>query len=1228
MEEFLSCRERKFVELRQQLDDLGYLQPLPLDALLLVERLVNDLLHTTDRLSHYKEQWQKSQKEYQDFKSRAERYVELYEKIKQECCYLKSKLSSQIEDADKEELRLRQKVFLLEDENSKYRIVNHEYLSKIRNLEKCLSEKNHRISHLQSENLMASKASTGIYKKDKYKKLPKVEIVHPNLLNRKFKDINITTEPKIKEADLINMKSVADARADSLMKELSDMKSRNECLQEKMKSLRNQVIEQEKEIYCLKLKSVTTNSLKFAENEPKMCYKNSFIHSSMANDFSSLEKQNKDLRAQLKEALDKQHEAMEQAVKLADRNKDLEKELHDIDRMALAVESECQVSLKEKGERLSKIQERLESSIVRIHTLEQEILELKHKNADLKQQLDNNNKGKRSSQNNAEVVLEEKKKEVTKLNENVKDLTEKVDHLTHTIRGQKQRILELEGKLLENASAWKKDRGQVSSGRSGDYQERSRASPTESSSSNKAQSTEEARIKFTGAYTSPEAQQRDFSEDLCAAQNDVKRLEEELTALRKQLQVETELHENEKARLEEKIAEADKRLRKLQSEQRELSNGHGSLRSIIHRHESTIARLEESLKNSQSDYQKEKNLNNQLKTLQEQTERALVDAQSKLSQFASEQNVMQERMKGSEENSLKVSKEAKLQKVELNKLRDSLVQLDRDKDSLMIKIDEKTERIVGLENELKAKNSRIAQLEHAVAEMKKKMDVTIDESVLRDHERRNLQQEIDRLQQELSICKSQKENAIRENRRIQDDLASLTNDCRISHRELEESRREVEDLKLQLQGYVDEVRRTEELLARKEEERNDLLEQFRSLSAEASVLESTNHSLESETTDARMQLRLTNERVMDLERQLDDSHSLIRGYEQQISTLTRQVATFEMQFRSFEEQKTRLEADLSASRDLCRKLDGQKEQLTARISSSSSDKASIEKEASKLRKDFEKLQSTIESNNERITMLESKLLRKEKECLEEQMTNEELKQEVSHLKDNVLSLEKKLENEMSEVHKYQKKALEYGSKLGQTEKETDDPVRYGKTVKSRASTFPPKTHSRVPKKQDSKDSAQVIKTCIRTDSKVSVAQENTGRSVAPLEWTPPSSAARSSFTVIHNLPSVHIEYEKFPCTNINSSQGKPRNKCHTSSSAISTGDGQKSSQGSETYRVGEDGASNTNEAAETLSSIPPRLRWHGTLPSGSEISVAVDEKEDEEDLLIRLDSPTNSYFSG
>jgi len=54
-----------------------------------------------------------------------------------------------------------------------------------------------------------------------------------------------------------------------------------------------------------------------------------------------------------------QREAEERAGTLAKRNKQLEKELHDVDQMALAVEAECNSTIKESSARAEKYQVRM-----------------------------------------------------------------------------------------------------------------------------------------------------------------------------------------------------------------------------------------------------------------------------------------------------------------------------------------------------------------------------------------------------------------------------------------------------------------------------------------------------------------------------------------------------------------------------------------------------------------------------------------------------------------------------------------------------------------------------------------------------------------------------------------------------------------------------------------------------------------------------------------------------
>jgi len=61
-----------------------------------------------------------------------------------------------------------------------------------------------------------------------------------------------------------------------------------------------------------------------------------------------------------------------------------------------------------------------------------------------------------------------------------------------------------------------------------------------------------------------------------------------------------------------------------------------------------------------------------------------------------------------------------------------------------------------------------------------------------------------------------------------------------------------------------------------------MLNHFRSLSLEATVLENSNHSLESEAAEAKAALQTARHQIADLERQLTDAECLIKGYETQV----------------------------------------------------------------------------------------------------------------------------------------------------------------------------------------------------------------------------------------------------------------------------------------------------------------------------------------------------------
>ncbi|KAK9721231.1 LAIKA domain [Popillia japonica] len=211
---------------------------------------------------------------------------------------------------------------------------------------------------------------------------------------------------------------------------------------------------------------------------------------------------------------------------------------------------------------------------------------------------------------------------------------------------------------------------------------------------------------------------------------------------------------------------------------------------------------------------------------------------------------------------------------------------------------------------------------------------------------RNATADTNRVQQDLEAAIRARDMAYQENRRLQDDLAACVADNKRTKTDLDIARRQVDDLKRQLQHYVAEVKRTEDLISQKEIERTEMLDHFRSLSQEATVLETNNHSLETEAAESKVQLSVALDHVADLERKIESQETMIRGYEQQLSDLTSQIARMEMQIAQQTSTNDKLEAELSSVKDLCVKLDKQKDSLMKQLDDNEVSKTKEEEPAS------------------------------------------------------------------------------------------------------------------------------------------------------------------------------------------------------------------------------------------------------------------------------------------
>ncbi|XP_035738114.1 centrosomal protein of 135 kDa-like isoform X5 [Vespa mandarinia] len=1122
----------RYKTVRKRLDSLGYQQALSLDVLPLIERLLADLIQTTESLKHFKTVAQENIEACTQLQLIIDPYKCDNARLVQECNQLHLDLIETEEAYQKQIKDLKKQVYKLECECNDLQLVSSRNLQKIKDLETESAKKSKKILDLQGKCLKPIISNIGIGNKKRPCYPLRRPVIEAEPLPKTGSSNSTLPSTHAVEPKILDLLSMADHRMSCLSHEVTKLKGELSLQTDNVYTLQNQLTTKEKEI--IRLKKLLEGGRPYsAVAKDCLCKKVDKIHvvshdTDENNDLKILLQNKQELEQQLKEAVNKQHEAMSQAMKLAERNEELEKELRDIDHIALSVEADCNSAVKENNRRVYRLQEKLEDVMEQVHILESELAVKRREVQELTADLEACKLEKRNIQRTLESTLEEKKKITNKINQLTiieKSLNDEIERLSKENECQKQDIIQLQytNKVLKEQLDTEvacgddlkqlREKGEKNDQNRGKKSMGNRTNVEDSECSSFSQEINIDREEYKSIYkedevnklvnndrTSDNMRKLIIEKDLQIdnLQQSIKQLENERDYYRNECNCLKQKDENsnkdnvmlDSLELERDTARAD--VQRLTEERDVLYERlKGTQRGTVNGYEDQLEDLQEELRRTKQELTVQRTQFFQLRALQDQTDQALGDVQGQLTQSETELNKAIDRNRNMEQQHLQLDDQVKELKQEINNLHTNMAHLDREKDQLLMVLDEKTEKIVNLERELIHKEQQANSMEQQMRDLQHKNDfsrcfwnwckvlslrtrcfceyriakcvsgrlcgswwtsafcyrsttscgwtqfhsfwtrICIDQSAEYERQFRSLQLEVKNVQRQLETSNTDRENAIQENRRLQDDLAAVMCEVRNLQHELESCRAESYDLKRQLQTYVSEVRRAEEMLNRKENERTEMLNHFRSLSLEATVLENNNHSLESEAAEARGALQTARDRLIDLERQLVDKDCLIRGYETQISELTQNVASMETQLRQQTEQRQRAEADLSAVRDLCIKMDQQKDSLMQQLEDKDVTKTQYETQLVRLRTEQNVIQDQIDRDRATIERLETLLDQARQESIKVQTTNQELQNEMSRLKQKISELQTTLSAESLELRQYQNQAAEYSKQISE-----------------------------------------------------------------------------------------------------------------------------------------------------------------------------------------------------
>ncbi|XP_068870164.1 centrosomal protein of 135 kDa isoform X2 [Aphelocoma coerulescens] len=1018
--------ERRFINLRKRLDQLGYRQSLGVESLPLVEKLFSDLVHTTESLRKSKLSSGKTEKECSNYDTILEPYKTENARLTRENNDLHLEILKLKEHSDRHVKDLKASLRRVEHETSDLKFLNNQYIHKIKMLEKETKAKTEKIQQLQERNLQAVVQTPGGRKKSipfRRQRMQIDQLVPPS-------GVSAYPVPQPEDPYIADLLQVADNRIQELQSEVTELQEKLETSECGMKNYSKQVEIRDKEIerLTLALDGGRSHEVLSLESRTKS---NEKLISHLNLQIEYLQQKNKELENRIEDLLD-----TEQNVTSEKEIERKHSEIQDLQETITRLKSDL-CSCHKENERLNeellgKTDDKVNLELL-LNQLQQEKQRLIEKTENLERK-------------ERELVLEIERmrldcgialgdKSPSRLDAFVKTLEDDRDYYKRELEYLQKMIKRRPSpsrrtaEKSEELKSISRERDELRS-----MLDRFEKHMIEIQSNVKLLTAERDRLNVLYEQSLSElnrmrreakhnlVSQSHMEEEKDIALTDFRRLKAENESLGEKLKIHQEAANLEKSKLQHDISELENNMQGLEIEKCELRTTVSILKERISYLENELKLKSSKLAQTSDDSSQFKAEICSLQLLNDQLQRSVEDLQHRLSLKKDELQTAHEEIVKLKEIIDSLNQRSTSQDEAVSVLRSTISVLDKEKDSLQETVDEKTERIACLDDNLANKEKTIAHLRLTLSELESSTDQMQNMLSSRDREIASLHRQLDTSQLELAEMERVKEMALKENRRLQDDLATMARENQAVSTELEDAIREKEEMKTRVHNYITEVSRFETLIASKEKENQELLEKFRMLHTQAEDWEMKAHQAEGESSSMRLELlsvdtdrRHLRERVEFLEKEIQGHIVAHQVYESQMSSITKNVSRLEEDLKRENQDKATVLADLTSVRELCVKLEASKELLARQLTSKSMDCERVLGELEDIKSEVELLKKQLSSERLTVQNLETLLATSRDKEFQNQLTSQEKDTEIQLLKDKLTLAESKLSSNNREV---------------------------------------------------------------------------------------------------------------------------------------------------------------------------------------------------------------------
>ncbi|XP_064440589.1 centrosomal protein of 135 kDa isoform X2 [Mirounga angustirostris] len=909
-----AAAERKYINIRKRLDQLGYRQTLTVECLPLVEKLFSDLVHTTESLRKSKLSTVKAEKESANFDFVLEPYKLENARLIKENNELYLELMKLREQSGQHIKELKTTLKKCARETADLKFLNNQYVHKLKLLEKESKAKNERIQQLQEKNLHAVVQTPGGKKRSIAFRRQRMQIDEPVPPS----EVSSYPVPQPDDPYIADLLQVADNRIQELQLEVHQLQEKLAMMESGLRDYTEQIELREREIERLSVALDSGRSPDILSLETRNKTNEKLIaHLNIQVDF--LQRANKDLEKHIQELMETKETVTTEVVNLSNKNEKLCQELTEIDQLAQQLERHKEEVLETADKELEEAKKEIKRKLSEMRDLEETMAKLQ-----LELNLCHKEKERLSDEllikSDLETVVHQLEQEKQRLNKKMesfavteRELTLEVERmrLEHGIKRRDKSPSRLDTFLKgieEERDFYKKElerlqhiiqRRSCSINYStrekipifktlekGDYNSEIHLITRERDELQRMLERFEKHMEDIQSNVKLLTAERDklsvlyneAQEQLCAlrqestkttlshnivslmekekelALSDLRRIMSEKEALKEKLKDLQEMSIFEKSKLEKTIEHLTCINHQLEDEKCDLKSKVLIMKETVESLENKAKLQAQKLSHVADDSSHRKTEMNSLRIVNEQLQRSLDDCQHRLSKKRGELESAQAQINILEEKIGKLHLQMTSQNEEAHVMKKTIGVIDKEKDFLQETVDEKTEKIANLQENLASKEKAIAQMKKTVSEYESSMNQLKETLTNRDREISSLRRQLDAAHKELDEVGKSKEMSFKENRRLQDDLATMARENQEISLELEAAVQEKEEMKSRVHNYITEVSRWESLMAAKEKENQDLLDRFQMLHNRAEDWEVKAHQAEGESSSVRLEL--------------------------------------------------------------------------------------------------------------------------------------------------------------------------------------------------------------------------------------------------------------------------------------------------------------------------------------------------------------------------------------